>query len=342
MNSTSGNEVRLGFVGAGRRGRELMAAAKGAGAELIAAADVSEAALREAAGKFNVRVYTDVDEMLNREELNAVVVSTPIRLHVNHIMMALDHGLDVLVEKPVTLSINEANELLKRVKVSDRIVVVGFQNRYSEAVNGVRGIINDCRKSMFAGYWYWTIPPIPWFRRRSETGGQVVEQVIHMIDLARYLMGDVQSVYASYTEAGRDTEEDRGLGFENWASYSLTMVFKSGAVGSIHSTYALYPELGRELPLVGFDVVCREELIRFTGFNEAKVYRRGGEAITFKSSIDSTVNMFKAFIQAVLTRDKGIVPTVYEDAYWSNVVALAANESALTGRVINVNDYALR
>ncbi|ABW02319.1 Gfo/Idh/MocA family protein [Caldivirga maquilingensis] len=336
----SQSKVRLGFIGAGRRGRELMAAAKNAGAELVSAVDVSEDALREVSGRFGIRVYRDVDEMLSKERLNAVVVSTPVRLHVNHVVKALDHGLDVLVEKPVTLSVNEANELLRRVKASGGIVVVGFQNRYSEAVRGVGGIINDCRESMFAGYWYWTIPPIPWFRRRSETGGQIVEQVIHVIDLARYFMGDVKSIYAAYTEAGRDTGEDKALGFENWASYSLTMVFKNGTVGSIHSTYALYPELGREVPLVGFDVICREELIRFTGFNEARVYRRGGETLTFKSSTDSTVNMFKAFIQAIQTRDKGIVPTIYEDAYWSNVTALAANESALTGRVINIDDYA--
>jgi predicted dehydrogenase len=332
--------VRLGFIGAGRRGRELMDAARRAGAVLIAASDVSDDALREASSRFNVKVYRDADAMLSGERLDAVIVSTPVRMHVTHVIKALEHGLDVLVEKPVTLSIVEANELLKRVRGSDRIVVVGFQNRYSDAVKAVRELMPSCNSSMFAGYWYWTIPPIPWFRRRSETGGQVVEQVIHMFDIARFLLGEIETIYASYTERGRDTEEDRGLGFENWASYSVAFRFTNGAIGSIHSTYALYPELGKELPLVMFDVVCREELIRFTGFNEAKLYRRGGEPLTFKSNVDPTLGMFKSFIQAVLTRDKKLVPTVYEDAYWSNVTVLAANESALTGRVINIKDYA--
>ncbi|MGC8569880.1 MAG: Gfo/Idh/MocA family protein [Caldivirga sp.] len=331
--------VRLGFIGAGRRGRELMAVARQAGAELAAASDISEDALREAVNKFGVKAYRDVDEMLSGERLDAVVVSTPVRLHVAHVIKALDHGLDVLVEKPVTLSVSEANELLRRVRASDRIVAVGFQNRYSEAVKVVKDSIGGCNASMFAGYWYWTIPPIPWFRRRSETGGQVVEQVIHMFDIARYLVGDIDSVYAAYTEKGRDTDADRGVGFENWASYSVTFRFSNGAVGSIHSTYALYPELGKEIPLVAFDIICREELIRFTGFNDAKIYVRGKDTQAFKSLTDPTVNMFKSFIQAILTRDRGLVPTAYEDAYWSNITVLAANESASTGRVVKVKEY---
>ena len=70
--------VRLGFIGAGRRGRELMDAARHAGAVIVAASDVSDDALREASSRFNVKVYRDVDAMLNNERLDAVVVSTPM------------------------------------------------------------------------------------------------------------------------------------------------------------------------------------------------------------------------------------------------------------------------
>jgi len=70
--------VRLGFIGAGRRGRELMDAARRAGAVPVAASDVSDDALREASSRFNVKVYRDVDAMLNNERLDAVVVSTPM------------------------------------------------------------------------------------------------------------------------------------------------------------------------------------------------------------------------------------------------------------------------
>lgn len=339
----STGKLRLGFVGAGRRARDHMKVARGLeDVLLVAACDVDEGRVREVSSEYGVKPYRELDEMLAKEKLDAVVISTPVPLHVPQAIKCVNAGLDVLLEKPISLDVVELNSLLSEVRRTGRLVVVGFQSRYSDLVRELKGGLDAGTLSMVAGYWYWTVPPIPWIRSRSQAGGQVVEQVVHLIDLSRFFAGEVESVYAAYTERGRDAKEDREVGFDNWASYSVTMRFSNGVVGSIHSTYALYPELFREVPSILLDLVSRETLTRITGLREAKVYRRNREVQVLSAKVDSMVQMYREFANAVLTGDKGSIPTRLEDAYWSSAVTLAANESAATGEVINVREFASR
>jgi predicted dehydrogenase len=335
-----GGKIRLGFIGAGRRARDHMKVARQMEeVSMEAACDVDEGRLWEVKQEFGVRVYRSPEEMLSKERLDAAVISTPVPLHVPQTLLCLRAGVNVLMEKPISLDVREAVSLMREVKRAREIVAVGFQNRYSDTVERAKVEVDEKSLSMLVGHWYWTVPPIPWIRVRTQAGGQVVEQVVHMIDLFRFFGGEVETVYASYTERGRDWEEDKRMGFDNWASYALTLKFRSGAVGSVSSTYALYQELYREIPSITMDLICREKLIRFLGFGEIRVYTRGKQWEAHKSTSNSMERMWRSFVTAVSTGDRSALPTRYEDAFWSTAVSLAANESALTGRPVNVQDF---
>jgi len=346
-------KLKIGFVGVGRRGLSHMdVASRFDRVSIEAACDVDESRLKEVAAKYKVRTYKSLDEMLEKEDLDIAVISTPTPLHVPQTIKCVKAGLDVMLEKPITLKLDEANELLRVVKSSDRIVCVGFQSRYSNAVKKAKEAIEDETLSMLSGFWYWTIPIIKWIRRRDMGGGQIVDQAIHLVDLFRYFAGEVDSVYAVYTEKGRNTEADIAMGFINWASYVVAVRFKNGAIGSLHTTYALYPGVFRSKSKseavedvatressVGLDIICREKLIRYVHPIETRVYTPDKEVEVFKTARDPTIDMWEAFIEAVINRDKSLVSTIYEDTYKTMCISLAANESAKTGNVIKLDSF---
>jgi len=349
----SAKKLRFCFIGVGRRGLgHMRVASRFKEISLEAACDIDEARLREVASAYGVRTYTDLDEMLSKEKLDVAVISTPTPLHVSQTIKCIEAGLDVLLEKPISLNINEANELLKAVQKSDRIVAVGFQTRYLDVVDKIKESIDYDTLSMIVGYWYWTVPIVKWIRRRDQGGGQIVDQAIHLIDLFRFFVGEeVNTVYAVYTEKGRNTKEDKEVGFDNWASYVVALRFNNDTIGCIYSTYALYPgvfrtkerkevkDLATRESSVVIDIICREMLIRYRYPLVATIHRRDRELSVYKATKDATASMYKAFIKAVLTRDKKLIRTPYEDSYKTMAIALAANESATTGKIIRIEEF---
>jgi len=334
--------LRFGIVGVGRRGlRHLKALKEFKEVEVACACDIDETKLKRVVDEYGVKAYKDLDEMFNREKIDVVIISTPIVYHVPQALICLRKGSNVILEKPVSLSLSELKELLKVTKESKKLVVVGFQLRYSELVDLIKDVIDKRTLSMLAGYWYWTIPLVPWIRKRDLAGGQIVEQAVHLVDLFRYLAGDVEKVSAFYTEKGRDFNEDLKSGFMNWASYTVIFKFKNDVVGSLHTTYALYPGIFKkeEGHSVTLDVICRELLVRYVPGVEVKVFRKGEETKTYRSSTNPLIRMYRVIIDALLTGDWSIVRTPYEDSYKTMVTVLAANESARSERVVCIDEY---
>ncbi|RLE77547.1 MAG: hypothetical protein DRJ56_02130 [Thermoprotei archaeon] len=337
-------EVRYAVVGAGRRGlRHLRILSEIEGARPVAVCDVDEAKVRAASERFGVRPYTSLDDMLAKERLDVAVICSPVECHVPQALKCLEAGVSAILEKPVSLSARELRKLLEACRKTDLVVAVGFQLRYSALVDEVRRVVSGERLSMLVGWWYWTVPLVPWIRRRDLAGGQVVEQAVHLVDLFRYLAGDVEEVAAFYTERGRDTEEDREVGFDNWASYAVTLRFRSGVVGSLATTYALFPGLFKEgggHP-VGVDAVCREVLVRYAPDVEVAIYRRGAEPQVIRDGEDATKRMHRVMLEALLTGDSSLIRTPYEDSYKTMLTVLAANESARLGRMVRVKELEL-
>ncbi|RLE60102.1 MAG: hypothetical protein DRJ49_04465 [Thermoprotei archaeon] len=334
--------IRVGIIGVGRRGlAHLRTLRNFENVTIAAVCDVDKAKLGNVVREYKVKSYLNLDEMLEKERLDAVVICTPVPYHVPQALRCIEKGIHVMIEKPVSTSIKELRELLRAVRSRNVIVAVSFQSKYSRLVDILREKIDRKTLSMVAGYWYWTIPLVSWIRRRELAGGQIVEQAIHLIDLYRYLVGEVYSVYATYTERGRNTREDEEQGFKNWTSYSVIFKFRNDIIGVLYSTYALYPKIFTDERgyHIMVDFICREMLVRYIHPREVRIYRRNQEVESHTTPIDFDYRMYDCFIRAVETGDKGILRTHYEDSFMTNIVALAANESAITGRVIKIEEF---
>jgi len=125
------HRLSVGLVGLGRWGTNYLdALARTEGCHLTAACDVDPAALSVVGAQQGTRLYRDLETMLTSEDLAAVVIATPEQSHYQLAGSCLQSGLDVLVEKPMTLSAAEAEELVEMAEAEERILAVGHTALY--------------------------------------------------------------------------------------------------------------------------------------------------------------------------------------------------------------------
>ena len=154
----------------------------------------------------------------------------------------------------------------------------------------------------------------------------MVENQIHPIDLARYLIGEVRSVYARYAEHVLAGTED----WDNWDSYSVTLEFEGGAVGSVATTYAAFPRIPQSSAV---DIIAEGLVLRYH-WGRLEVFYPEREPETIPVEEDPTIAIGRAFLHAVESGERTHLREDYADAARSLDVCLKANELAGNGQVI--------
>ncbi|MCX8036491.1 MAG: Gfo/Idh/MocA family oxidoreductase [Candidatus Sumerlaeia bacterium] len=142
----AGDPVRLGIIGTGNRGRQLMSAfLQQNDAEIVALCDVDETQLDQAKKMVSsgVVIYKDFRKMLENKDLDAVVIATPEHWHAVMVIQACEAGKDVYVEKPLTIVIAEGRKMVEAVRRTNRIVQVGLQSRSSEAFQKLAALVQQ-------------------------------------------------------------------------------------------------------------------------------------------------------------------------------------------------------
>ncbi len=139
--------VRVGVIGAGNMGAHHVRTYSmlGGVCELRGLYDADSARANDVAGKFATNIYGSLDALL--EDVDAVSICTPSALHIEHALLALDAGVDILVEKPVALGVEEAGRLVAAVSESERqpVVQVGHIEHFNPAVREVAKLLSDER-----------------------------------------------------------------------------------------------------------------------------------------------------------------------------------------------------
>ncbi|MEJ7840048.1 MAG: Gfo/Idh/MocA family oxidoreductase, partial [Thermomicrobiales bacterium] len=295
---------------------------------IVGVADVQQAAADAMASQTGGQAFTDYQQMLTSLKPDAVYYCTPSSDHLEQVKFAAENGINVFVEKPVAANVGDALAIADAVESSGILCATGYQWRYNPATQAARDALGDLPVSLFGGWWYWTIPMIPWIADRRFGGGQIFDQCTHLIDLMRDFGGDVASVFASYSKNARSEEE-----LPNWDSYALTLTFKGGAVGTIHSSYATFPGIPESN---GFDIVARELLIRMR-LGRVTVFRRDEEPVETRMPEGWTID--QPFIEAIRTNDASLIRSPARDSAKSIAVSLAANYSATTGKLIDLDQF---
>jgi myo-inositol 2-dehydrogenase/D-chiro-inositol 1-dehydrogenase len=267
--------------------------------------------------------FTDSAAMVEQTAPDVVVVTSPPPLHHEHVIHALAHGAHVILEKPIALTMSEAEEIGAAAERAGRLIHVCHQLRYGPGIDELRAILSNQAVALTHIWNYRKGPDIPGNWSRTWGGGHVVEWGIHFLDLCRYLMNtEAVSVYARYADQvlhGQPT-------WDNWDAYSLTIQWANGAVGSYASTYALKPGIN---PSAGLEIVAAEGQATLAWNEAVWTTPAGRDAYT---SAPGTLQ--RTFLQAVTSGDPSGLRQSYGDALKTHRLVLAANESALSGQVV--------
>jgi predicted dehydrogenase len=187
--------TRIGVVGAGAIAQlaHLPVLAKMRGASLIAICDNDQSKARGLADRFGIPdVFTDIEDLLELDELDAVVIATPNHLHEPHVLSALAAKVHVLCERPLSLTSRGVERILAAATRADRIVTVANNHRYRTDVQTLLRFIEGGElgklSGVRAGSYHFKRPPEGWRYRRAESGGGAfLDHGVPLLDLALWL-----------------------------------------------------------------------------------------------------------------------------------------------------------
>ncbi|MBQ4627198.1 MAG: Gfo/Idh/MocA family oxidoreductase [Clostridia bacterium] len=197
--------MKAAVIGCGGISRmHLKALSENPETEIVAVADIKPERADKKAAEYGTKAYYDFDELLAKEELDCIHICTPHYLHTAMALKALNKGINVLTEKPCSVSLNEVEALRKAQKESGKHVGICFQNRYNtcvqqmkELIDGgsmgkvlsVRAFVTWSRgRDYYSDDWHGTL--------EKECGGVLINQAIHTVDLVQYFGGKCKSLVA--------------------------------------------------------------------------------------------------------------------------------------------------
>ena len=231
MRTTKTEPVRLAVIGAGlvgRRHAELVAAHSGCLLVGVCDVDPSRGPIAEA---INVPFYQDIEELLERQQPEGAIISTPNGDHASVAEVCARRSVHVLIEKPIADSMDAAQRIVKAAEDTGIQVLVGHHRRHSPFIREARSIVRGgTLGKLVAVSMFWTLlKPDDYFevdwRRRRPGGGPTLINLIHELDSLRFICGEIRQVYA------QSSSEVRKLDVED--SLAISLSFKNGAVGSV-------------------------------------------------------------------------------------------------------------
>ena len=237
------SEIRLAVVGAGAIAQlaHLPAISRAKGVQLVALCDNDRAKARSLADRFDIPdVFTDIEELLETDELDAVVVATPNHLHEPHVLAALAAKLHVLCERPLALTSRGVERILSAAQRADRKVVVANNHRFRTDVQALDRFLRGGELGQLtafrAGSYQLKRAHEAWRTRRAEAGGGVfMEHGIPLLDLALWLADHPEPTrVTAHMERARGAtavEEAMLVHLECGAHLSISIDLNSAYVG---------------------------------------------------------------------------------------------------------------
>lgn len=241
--------MRYALIGCGRIATNHIKAVQNNALDLVAVCDIVPEQMEKLLEKHNlqknnnIKRYTDYHKMLQEVRPELVAIATESGLHAQIALDCIDAGVHVIIEKPIAMSMDDANEIVRRSEQSGIVVSACHQNRFNIAVQKTRQAIEQNR---FGKLSHGSIH-VRWNRNQdyymqahwrgtwAQDGGCLMNQCIHGIDLLRWMMGDdIDYVYGITRQRQHPYLETEDIGV-------AVIAFKNGAVGTIEGTTNVYP-----------------------------------------------------------------------------------------------------
>ncbi len=312
-------KVRIGFIGVGGMAEHHMNTLQNIeGAEITAVYDINSSRTEQIAEKFGAKAFASELELLDSGLIDALYVCTPPFTRGQTEIMAVERGIHILSEKPVGLDRDTVGKISAAINKTGVINSSGYCLRYLDTIQKARAYLANKQINMVIGYRMGGLPPAKWFAQMDQSGGQLVEQSTHQVDLIRYLCGEFDEVQAIYAQRSiLAVDEDATIPDAGVISFTL----KSGAVGSfVNSCMSNHHGRG-DIEIYG------------TGFYMAI----NGHSLTIKDDEQDITEVCKtdfyaaqnaAFVEAVRTGRQDLVLGSYAEAAATLTLTLAMNESA--------------
>lgn len=310
------------------------------GARLTGAYDINQGAAESFCKSYGIRAFSDIESLLSSEETDAVCICLPSGLHHEAAVRCIESGKNIVIEKPIALTSDEAGDIIKRAEEKGVFVTVISQLRFSDAAKRVKDIIDSGKlgritlgnahmkywrsdeyyeKSKWRGTW------------EMDGGGALMNQGIHGVDLLQYFMGRVVSVSAVAKTLVHKIETEDTL--------TAVLEYENGAVGTIQATTSVYPGYNRRIEICGSkgSVVLCEDRIEVCDVEgeespvvEDRLYNTAGSPMNMDSTLHTL--QLQSFVSDVLAKRTPMLDA--REGKKSVDIICAIYESAQTGRRI--------
>jgi len=341
--------IQAAIVGLGTWGQHLVSAVQGKSDAIRFTAGATRTPQKAAdfCRAHGIRLVSNFDELLKEGSIDAVVLATPHSTHAEQIAAAAEAGKHVFVEKPLALTLDDADRVAARAAAAGVCAMVGFNTRWHAQVRRARAAIAsgaigavDALASRLTSF-HASVPD--WQRTRASGGGVLLELAIHHVDLWRYLTGQEVDEVMAYTRSGEREDE----------SATLVARFVDGALAT--AVVAERTSRSNDVDIFGRAASISLALYRFDGYATADAGSVAGEGrARLRAALDTARALPRAVRDArgggawrttyadewrhfaAAIRDGAPVEATLDDGRRALAVVLAAIESATTGRTVKV------
>ena len=300
------------------------------------------------------KAFSDFRNMYDETKPDMVCIGIPPYKHGEIDFETVERGIHMFVEKPMSLDLGMAEQIRENIKAKKLITAVGFQCRYDNINDAAKEFVKNneivtAQSTRVGGF-----PEVDWWRVKALSGGQLVEQTIHNVDIMLYLLGEVDSVYSVPTRGfikesewpGYDADDASVSIFTFKSGISATMM--SGAYSKNGASWDSKLTLGTRSSRLDYYLLSHlcmygvlesdiaEEIAGVVKGDGMQKKSDNETGIRVASNVDVGTICDRTFVDAVISGDPSKIRSPYDDAYKTLAAVLACNESMKTGQPVKV------
>ncbi len=292
--------------------------------------------------------YSTPQQMIADAGLDACYILLPPFAHGDAERACVEGDVPFLVEKPIGNDLGLQRELRDEILKKNLMTAVGYMNRYQPSVQKAKAAFSDDEPIIAYGGWLGGPPLVreggptsligQWWADKTKSGGQLVEQVTHTVDLVRYFLGDAIEVFAHNTTAFNKKLPNLSPIYTIDDASVVSVKFAGGAIANIMSSCATPVGGG-----ISLDILGAKTAVKFSGWgHDAKIATQDAEGKVDAEAVSSVSEIFpiedRTFLDAVRSGDRSKIMTDYADAFKTSQITLGANESMVTGKPVAITD----
>jgi len=283
---------------------------------------------RAFAGQHGAIAYVDLDTMID-DGIDLMIATLPPYNRHGEIEHAAQRGVHLLVEKPIALDMDAATRMVDAVEASGVVAAIGFMYRFGDAVRRWRSL-DTGPVGLYVGGYYCNALHAHWWRKRALSGGQILEQAIHQVDLIRHLVGEPDSVYARYANLFHRDVPD----YDVEDVSAMIFGWDDGRLATLSASNIAIPDVWHK----EWAVMAERMTGRFTSWNEAVLTQTASEVTseTIAGDTDPFVAQLTDVADAIAEKREPYIPL--REGARTLRLALAAVQSAKEGRELRLAD----